>query len=328
LILQDINIDDKKLGAYTPSFLFRSGHMATMYPYGFRKSPDPTYNRTRCELPDGDFVDLDYVRKGHKQVVLLLHGLEGSSSSQYILGLVHALRNLPIDICAINHRSCSGEMNRTVTFYHSGFTADISYVLHLLSKEYDIVSAIGFSLGGNAILKYLGSHTDIPQNFITALAVSAPIDLASSAVRLNHWSNMPYAIQFLKSLNKKIKSKARQMPHLLNENDYNGIYTLYEYDERVTAKLHGFSSANDYYVKSSAKPFLANIKHQTLLINAEDDTFLAPPCFPFEEAREHPYFHFYASPYGGHVGFSQFKDGDTWLDKVAVAWLSSHLKMF
>ncbi|MBK8698152.1 MAG: alpha/beta fold hydrolase [Saprospiraceae bacterium] len=189
--------------AYRPSLPFRNAHFNTMFPYALRRSPDPKYRRERWNTPDGDFFDLDFIDRGGKKVIILLHGLEGSSSSQYILGAASALSGLDADVCAVNHRSCSGEMNTTLGFYHSGFMKDLAFILDKLAEKYEGLAVVGFSLGGNMLLKYLGSHHAIPSNLKTGVAVSVPVDLSSSAVRLNHWTNRPYAIQFLKTLRKK-----------------------------------------------------------------------------------------------------------------------------
>lgn len=241
-----------------------------MYPYAMRRNNIPDYQRVRWETEDGDFFDLDFVNKGAKSVVILLHGLEGSSSSQYILGITNALSAFPIDVCAVNHRSCSGELNRTLGFYHSGYTKDLAFIVSELSKKYEKVSAVGYSLGGNMLLKYLGTH-EVPAEFKTGVALSVPAHLSSSAVRLNHWTNRPYAIQFLKTLNKKAVAKAKQFPEVLDYRKFQNIATLYEFDNKVTAPLHGFVDAEDYYAQSSSAQFLHNIQVPTLLVNAVDD---------------------------------------------------------
>lgn len=311
-----------KVDAYQPSLFFVSRHFNTMYPYAMRRNSQPPYERERWETSDGDFFDLDFVKKGSKSVVILLHGLEGSSSSQYILGITNALSPFDIDICAVNHRSCSGQLNRTLGFYHSGFTIDLAFIIDELSKTYENVTAVGYSLGGNMLLKYLGS-CDVPASFKTGIALSVPAHLSSSAVRLNHWSNRPYAIQFLKTLNKKAVAKAKQFPDILDYRKFQNITSLYEFDNKVTAPLHGFVDAEDYYAQSSSAPFLQNIRVPALLINAQDDSFLAPPCFPYEVAQANPHFHFYAPKHGGHVGFARFKSDGYWSDKMVVRWLSS-----
>lgn len=309
-----------RIEAYSPAFLFVNRHFNTMYPYAMRNNPSPTYQRERWETKDGDFFDLDFVKKGAKSIVILLHGLEGSSSSQYILGMANALSSVSIDICAVNHRSCSGELNRTLGFYHSGYTQDLAFIVSELSKKYEVVSAVGYSLGGNMLLKYLGT-ADVPREFKTGVALSVPAHLSSSAVRLNHWTNRPYAVQFLKTLNKKAVAKAKQFPHILDYKKFQKISTLYEFDNKVTAPLHGFVDAEDYYAQSSSAQFLHNIKVPTLLINALDDSFLAPPCFPFEVAHSSPNFHFYAPKHGGHVGFARLKSDAYWSDDMVVQWL-------
>ncbi|MBK8699385.1 MAG: alpha/beta fold hydrolase [Saprospiraceae bacterium] len=271
------------------------------------------------------FFDLDFIDRGGRNVIILLHGLEGSSSSQYILGVASAISGLNADICAVNHRSCSGEINATLGFYHSGFTVDLIVILEKLSERYEGMAVVGFSLGGNMLLKYLGSHNAIPANFKTGIAVSVPVDLSSSAVRLNHWTNRPYAIQFLKMLRKKAIEKAKQFPDNLDPSDYKHIDSLYEYDNKVTAPLHGYADAEDYYAQASSLPNLAAIKLPALLINADDDSFLAPPCMPYEVADGHAHFHFFSTRYGGHVGYAQFKNGPYFTDSLIVQWLEKYM---
>lgn len=316
---------DFRFQPYRPSLIFSNRHISTIYPYALRSTVLPAYRRERWETSDGDFFDLDFVDKGSNTLVILLHGLEGSSSSQYILGLTHYLSNENYDICAVNHRSCSGDLNRTLGFYHSGFTKDLDQIISTLSMRYEKLAAVGYSLGGNMLLKYLGTHKP-PVNFITGIAFSAPVHLSSSAVMLNHWSNRLYTIQFLRTLNKKAVAKAKQFPDKMDPKAFENIATLYEFDNKVTAPLHGFADAEDYYAQSSSLQYLSNINVQALLINALDDSFLAPPCFPFEAADQHPNFHFYASPKGGHVGFASLRSDRYWSDDVARSWLSVFLK--
>ncbi len=326
MIITNDNADTIGLAdlTYHPAIPFRYGHFATMYPFGFRKLPTPAYSRERWDTIDGDFIDMDSIRKpGSTQAYLLLHGLEGSSSSQYIKGIVNHLKSSDSDIWAINHRSCSGEINRTLTLYHSGFIDDISMVIDRLCKLYDSVHVVGYSLGGNMILKYLGTVSP-PSQLKSAAAISVPLDLYSSALRLKHWSNKAYSIQFLLTLNKKIALKAGQFPDIIRAADYNNISTLWEYDDKVTAPLHGFEDATDYYTRASSRPTLHKINIPTLLINALDDPFLAPPCFPYEIADSHPYFHMIAPENGGHVGFGNFSPQNYWSDRVIGQWLSGN----
>ncbi len=328
MLLHEQNI--KKIGLniqrYKPNFLFRNAHLCTMFPYGFRKLPFLNYTRERIFTNDGDFYDVDWLQSSNKtdQVIVLLHGLEGSAQSQYIKGLANHFSQKNVDVCAVNHRSCGGEMNQTIGFYHSGFTKDLDALIPSLAKKYNAIFIAGYSLGGNMALKYAGTANDIPEQLKAIIAFSVPCHLSSSAVMLNHWKNKAYSIQFLNTLNKKIINKARLFPGLLNENDFKNITSLREYDNRVTAPLHGFVDAEDYYEKSSSKQFLPNIKVPSLLINAQDDTFLAPPCFPNEIAEGHEYFHFLRSTHGGHVGFAQFNHLKYWTDNIAEEWFTAN----
>jgi uncharacterized protein len=312
---------------YSPNLMFRNGHISTMYPFLFRSPPKPNYVRERWNTPDHDFIDVDTILKGSSKAIILLHGLEGSASSQYILGVIASLDQTNLDIYALNHRSCSGEPNLTSTMYHSGFTIDLAMMIDSLSVKYDDIALVGYSLGGNIILKYLGNYP-VPNQVKTAIAISVPVDLTSSAVRLNHWSNTPYAIQFLLSLNKKAQAKSKQFPTILTRNNYLNISTLRSYDDIVTAPLHGYEDANDYYLRASSKPELSVISVPTLLINAENDSFLAPPCFPFEIADGHPNFHLLSLKYGGHVGFSEMFSSTYWSDNIVNDWLSKYLETF
>jgi uncharacterized protein len=315
-----LNID-----TYKPNLFFKNCHFNTMFPYGFRKVSFPTYRRERWTTPDHDFFDVDFIDAPEsREIVILLHGLEGGSSSQYIRGMSSRLSKLGVNIAAINHRSCSGEQNKTLGFYHSGFTNDISLLIHKLSARFDKVFVAGYSLGGNMILKYLGTCTDIPSQLKGVFAMSVPCHLSSSAVMLNHWKNTPYSIMFLRTLIKKIESKAKVFSEELGSQNYKSIKSLREYDNKVTAPLHGFIDAEDYYEKSSSKQFLHDVKVPALLINSEDDTFLAPPCFPNEIAKDHEYFHFAKTKYGGHVGFGCFNPNAYWSDDLAIQWFKTN----
>ncbi len=310
---------------YSPPLLFRNAHFSTMFPYAFRKRLRPVFDRSRFSTSDGDFLDLDFIYKECSSVILLLHGLEGSSESQYILGLIASLSDVKVDICAMNHRSCSGEINKNKTMYHSGYIDDLIEVVNSLSTKYDQIFLCGYSLGGSMILNYLGRHQHIPKQVKAGLTFSVPIDLTSSAVMLNHWKNKAYTIQFLSTLNKKILSKVSQFPDELKAADYENIKNLTDYDNKVTAPLHGFKSAKDYYKRASSKPYLQNIKIPTLSINSHDDSFLAPPCFPYKEADGHQYFHFLGTKHGGHCGFARWNPYDYWSDEIAINWLNNFI---
>jgi predicted alpha/beta-fold hydrolase len=294
-----------------------------MYPYVMRRMNVPQFKRERWQTLDGDFFDIDTLKRSSDKAIILLHGLEGSSKSQYIQGVIETLINLPIDIYAVNHRSCSGEINHNATMYHSGFTNDLAMILDNLST-YKSVAIVGYSLGGNITLKYLGNN-QAPSNVKTAIAISVPVDLASSAIKLNHWTNKAYAIQFLSTLLKKGILKSNQFPEIIKLSDLAKVRTLKGFDEIVTAPLHGFRDADDYYEKASSKPQLHQIAIPTLLLNAHNDTFLSSECYPYEIAKDHPNFHLLTTKFGGHVGFGDWSRTYSFADNVVLEWIQNQM---
>ncbi|MCK6610250.1 MAG: alpha/beta fold hydrolase [Bacteroidia bacterium] len=286
----------------------RNGHLETMLPALFRKVKS-TYSRFRLELEDGDFMDLDCIHqpKPDAPILVLFHGLEGSSQSQYMLGFSRMFSQLNYRIVAVNFRSCSGEMNRLIRSYNAGVTEDIHRVMQWIRSHYEDASvyALGFSLGGNALLKYAcdGNYV-LPENLVKVAAVSSPVDLAAGAKKLEQVQNRIYLQRFLNSLNKKILYKANQFPGEINTKGINQLKTFTEWDSRFTAPLHGYRDANDYYLQCSALQFLGQAFIPTLLLNAQNDPFLAPECFPYEIAKGSSRFYFEAPQAGGHVGFA------------------------
>ncbi len=283
----------------------RNAHVETALPGLFRKL-NVVYQRERIVLYDGDFIDLDWNKVGEKKLLILFHGLEGSSQSQYIKGFVNKFSANQFDCCAVNFRSCSGEMNHSLGSYHSGVSADMHEVIQYILKQncYTEIYLSGFSLGGNVLLKYLGENQfKIPTEIKAAAAFSVPIDLATSAKKLEDFSNYFYMQMFLSGLCKKIIIKDKLFPGKLNLEGLNRIRTFAEWDNRFTAPLHGFKDAADYYQKVSSKQFLKNIQVPTLLLNAHNDPFLSPECFP-EEKDLSPQITYERVNYGGHCGFS------------------------
>lgn len=330
MIINDKNAADFGLSSidYNPAFLFKNNHLNTVYPFLFRGGPKPIFTRERWFTDDDDFFDLDFIKNNSKSVLIILHGLEGSSASQYVQGLVNTMSDTQIDICAVNHRSCSGELNRTVGFYHSGFTKDLRHIVRKLELKYEEIFIAGFSLGGNIALKYAGEEgKNISPVIKSIAAVSVPCHLSSSSKKLNAWYNIPYALQFLQTLKKKAIAKALMFDNSLPfADEYASIKTLLEYDNKVTAPLHDFSDAEDYYAKSSSLPLLSNIKTQTILINASDDSFLSRECMPFDIAKNHENFHFLETMYGGHVGFATYKASLYWIDNLLKEWVLNSKK--
>ncbi|MBC7382136.1 MAG: alpha/beta fold hydrolase [Bacteroidia bacterium] len=291
--------------SFTGNKFILNGHLETIIPSLFRKV-HIIYKRERLNLADGDFIDLDWIKQEHKKLVVLFHGLEGSSQSQYIKGFAKYFSERHYDICAVNFRSCSGEPNLLMKSYHSGVTADIQEVIsHIhLHTSYTSINLIGFSLGGNVLLKYLGDGIfEHDLEIKAAAAFSVPIDLAGAAIKLARFSNKLYMRQFLKTMTRKLEMKSLQFNGSINIKKLQKITTFEEWDTMFTAPINGFTDAADYYAKCNSKQFLKNIKIPTLLVNALNDPFLSQSCYPspFLETGQNLFFESPAG--GGHVGF-------------------------
>ncbi|MES2560002.1 MAG: alpha/beta fold hydrolase [Bacteroidota bacterium] len=311
--------------SFSGNKFLRGKHVETIVPALFRTISVP-YQRERLVLSDGDFLDLDWIKDGHTKVLLLFHGLEGSSDSQYIKGMgLHFAAN-GWDICAVNFRTCSGEMNKALRTYHSGATDDVNEVVqHIVALHtYDIMAAGGFSLGGNVLLKYLGEQVFIiPSILKIAFAFSVPCDLAASSSEMARIENTLYMQRFLKSLRYKMKYKANQFKGQLNTDGIYTMRTFTQFDNLFTAPINGFKDAADYYAKCNSLQFLPFIRIPTLMVNALNDPFLTPSCFPEELAASHPYLHLETPEYGGHVGFAERLPNETyWSEQRALEFIS------
>lgn len=292
---------------YRPPLHFRNGHLSTVYSGLFRKIDGLVQERERLELPDGDFIDLDWSfskSKSHK-VVILLHGLEGNSQRPYITGAAKAFNEAGTDACAVNFRGCSGETNRLFRSYHSGATEDLDAVVQYIvgAKPYSEIYIKGISLGGNMAMKYLGEEREIPKEVKAAIGVSVPCDLYSSLRQLLKTKNLPYAQRFRKHLVAKLVLKLPLFPDRIVKNDIQNIKTLKDFDDIYTSRAHGFKNAFDYYEKCSCRQFLPNIKIPSLIINAINDSFLGAACYPYQEAEANENVHLETPKFGGHVGF-------------------------
>lgn len=292
---------------YQPPFLHRLAHFSTIIPNQFRTIRGITYSRETIETVDDDFIDIDVSKIGSTQCILLLHGLEGNSHSSYMQGMVQFSNESGFDAIAMNHRSCSGRLNKQAISYHSGKTDDVQRIVDYLSKSYDSIHIVGFSLGGNIALKLAGQWGDSPTSKVKSIVgVSVPCDLESSARTLAKLENRVYLWRFLSQLKAKAKEKSMRFPeanidaHLLQH-----CSSFHAFDQAYTAPVHGFKSALDYYEKSSSKQFISNIRLPTLIINARNDSFLSPECYPFAEVEANANVSLITPTYGGHVGFAQ-----------------------
>jgi len=290
---------------YRPPWRLANGHLLTILPVLFRRVTPITCERERIETPDGDFLDLDWNREQHSEsLVIITHGLEGNSANASVQGMAAAFHRTGWDTLAWNLRGCSGEMNHLLRTYHSGAWEDLQCVINHASGAYRQIALIGFSIGGNLTLKYLGDHgTSINPAIKGAVAFSVPCDLASSALALESRINSIYMNHFLRDLRRKIREKAAAFPEGISTEGLNHIRTFREFDGAYTAPLNGFLSAEDYWARASSKPSLTGITVPTLLVNALNDPFLGPECFPRQEVESNPHLYLELPESGGHLGF-------------------------
>jgi predicted alpha/beta-fold hydrolase len=313
-----------------PAYLLGSGHLQTIVPSLLRSVPDLTYRRERIELPDGDFLDLDWAKaKGAEPtrgLAIISHGLEGSSDRAYIRGMARALTRAGLDALAWNYRSC-GEPNRLLRSYHLGDTGDLHHVIkHALATScYDSLYLTGFSAGGNVTLKYLGEDaTRVPAQVRRAAVFSVPTDLKASSIHIARPQNQIYLRRFLKTLRQKIRDKAALLPGEVDLTDLDNLRDFPQFDDRYTAPMHGFASADAYYAHASSGQYLTGIRVPTLLVNALNDPFLPPSCFPQAEAAASPFVFLETPTDGGHVGFAEGRPNGTYYsERRAVEFLLS-----
>ncbi len=291
---------------YIPPPLMRNGHLQTLYPVLFRRVPGIRYARERITTPDDDFLDLDWARVEADRAVIVLHGLEGSSSRLHVRGMVRAINRRGWDALALNLRGCSGVPNRQARAYHSGATDDLQTVVaHVQAQaRYRQLALVGFSLGGNLLLKYLGEQgAALPAAIIRAVAISVPCDLTATSHKLAQWQNQIYMRYFLHSLRGKLRQKLDLLQPHVTPADLRRLRSFKDFDDLYTAPFHGFSCAEDYWTRAGCTQFITGITIPTLLLNARDDPFLTGACFPEKQAEQSHCFWLEAPRHGGHVGF-------------------------
>lgn len=297
---------------YKPSFPFKNGFISTVYSGLARSVKNVIQKRERITLSDDDFIDLDwsYAKSRSNRLIIVLHGLEGNAQRPYMVGVAKLFNKNDVDAVCVNFRGCSGEDNLKYRSYHSGATDDLIEIINHITttKKYSEIYLKGFSLGGNVILKYLGEGNKIPPEIRAAVAVSVPCYLKGSAKELHTFKNVLYHDRFKKHLVNRLKLKQKTFSNLISLETINTIKTLTDFDDVYTSKAHGFKDAQEYYKKSSSLQFLHNIKIPTLIINALNDSFLSPECYPIKEAKQNPYLHLEMPNHGGHVGFVDKKN--------------------
>ena len=304
------------------------GHAQTIYPALLAPRPKVQLRRERWTTPDGDFIDVDFTENiefsanSKSPVLVLFHGLEGSSASHYCQTTMQACLDRGWQGVVPHFRGCSGEINLAPRTYHSGETSDVDWILKVLAQRFPSQSryAVGVSLGGNALLKWLGEQGSQASNIVAAAAAFCPPqDLAAGALALSKGFNLLYMRNFLKTLTGKALAKSEQYPGLMNREHILASRNFFDFDEVVTAKLHGFASCNDYWQQCSSKFFLSGIATPTLIVNARNDPFLPPQTLASTKDASASVKLYYPE-HGGHVGFLQgaFPGNMHWLPNTAM----------
>jgi predicted alpha/beta-fold hydrolase len=291
------------------------GHLQTIYPAKFLRAPTVAYRRERWDAPDGDFIDIDFVDGAPtRPFVVMFHGLEGSSGSHYARAFMSHIASLGWSGAVPHFRGCSGELNRAPRFYHSGDAGEVDWILRRLASTYrkersaleaghrnPAFYATGVSLGGNALLRWLGESQHVAEFVDAACAISAPLDLAAGGAALSRGFNRLYTRMFLRTLKPKCLHKLTQFPGLFDRDSMMEARDLYAFDNVVTAPLHGYRNTDDYWNRASAKHVLNEITVRTLVLNACNDPFLPGEHLPKAASRhvtlDYPHG-------GGHVGFA------------------------
>ncbi|GAB4063900.1 hydrolase [Uliginosibacterium sediminicola] len=306
----------------SPAWLL-NGHLQTIWPLLIKGSL-PKLKRRRWETPDGDFIDLDFLpHQDQAPLVVLFHGLEGSSRSHYARALLRKLATKAWNGVVVHFRGCSGEPNRLLRAYHSGDADEIDWILQRLALQYPGVPiyAAGVSLGGNALLCWLGSRPHAYKLITKAAAISAPLDLSAAGIHLARGFNKIYTRHFLRSMRANARQKAQQFPGQFDAERAVHADTLFDFDDAYTAPVHGFGNVHAYWKQASAKPRLADITLPTLVINARNDPFLPAQHLPHKHEVS-PLVTLEQPAQGGHVGFvsGAFPGNLDWLPERLISY--------
>ena len=315
---------------FQPNYrLFHNTHAATIWASLIRRwIPRLNFERERVDTPDGDFLDLDWKKVGSKKLILILAGLEGKSNSLYSRAAIKYFNQEGWDALAMNYRGCSGEPNRMLRGYHMGASGDVKFTVeHVLKNyDYDEIVILGYSLGGNLALKYLGEEGDnLPPQVKATVSFSVPMDIKRSDERLNRWYNWHYLKWFMMPLNYKANQKKRQYPEALK--NYRGFFmsgNFVYFDTNFTAPANGYDDVETYWKASSCIPHLKNIKVPALVVSSTNDTFISETCYPIAAAERNPFLFLEMPNSGGHCGFIRsFFEDSWWMEERALRFLKN-----
>ena len=318
-------------GSYAAPAWLPGGHAQTIYP-ALQRRPEVRYRRQRVDTPDGDFVDFDWLdvpgaRQAAAPLVVLFHGLEGNSSSHYALALMRHLKGVGWRGVVPHFRGCSGEPNRLPRAYHSGDYTEVGWMLATIRRLEPAARlfAAGVSLGGSALLNWLGREEQRAGEVVSAAAaVSTPLDLTAAGIAIEQGLNRVYSRHFRGTLVPKALGMARRFPDVLDADAIARVDSMHAFDDVVTAPLHGFDGTEDYWKRASSKPWLRAIAIRTLVLNAKNDPFIPAASLPApsEASRavtlEQP-------AHGGHAGFpdAPFPGRLDWLPQRLVRFFDT-----
>ena len=298
----------------TPFWCF-NGHVHTIARSFFGDTKKPSCQRIEISTPDDDFLELDVINQENDlPVIALFHGLEGSTDRYYIIEMMKSLAGHNYSVVAVNFRGCGSRLNNKERFYHSGETNDYATVFNWIKENFPTskVGAVGFSLGGNALLKFLAENH--PQKPEVAVAVSVPYNLKKGCLTISKGFNRIYEYRFMRTLRKKLNRKRKAFPSLPK---FTGT-KLYDFDDQVTAPVHGFEGAEDYYRQCSSKQFVSSIKVPSLLIHSKEDPLCPVGEMPVKDVKDNPNTDYIITEEGGHVGF--WGKQQDWLNKVVCSY--------
>lgn len=316
-----------RISSFQPAVILKNPHLQTIWAAKVRRPAQLNTYSEQIELPDGDFLDLEWSPKNRKGPILLLHGLEGGIGSNYVQGIMKALDKEGYQSVLLQFRGCSGKPNRLARSYHAGETGDLSYIATLLRERFkkNLTAIVGFSLGANVMLKWLGeSNRDHISN--TAIAVSPPFDLSASADFLSTGFSQIYQHSLVAAMKKKYRGKFLGQPSSLSDKCLSKLTSFRDFDNLITAPLHGFKGVEEYYTQSSCRQYLKDNLTSTLILHSKDDPFLPISAIP-EAPELGPKTTMELSENGGHIGFiSRGKNGNLayWLESRIL----SHLAIF
>lgn len=300
-----------------PAYLF-NGHLQTIAPFFGVKGNSTIYQTEKLELPDGDFLELDWIMGGHEKLMVICHGLEGNSRSHYVQQMALHFSTLGWDILAIHARSCGREMNRLPVLYHGGATNDIDAVVTKYAEKYNSSVLVGFSLGGNMLLNFVARHPT-PANLRAIATFSVPCDLQKSEQQIDRLINRVFAKKFLLKLKNKVRKLEAHHPRIYDINMLDGITSIQSFTANFTAPFSGFNSVDDFYSSGSCLDSLMKIRLPTLVMNAQNDPFLSDTSYPKDLASTSDYIFLDMPKRGGHSAFPL---------TMTESWMPNRLEKF